>query len=175
MTTWYGFEKKGYSRAPMTPSLRIPDRQFEQSVAKQVNEQLSLPPQEIVPCCIGNQPCKTWVEWSPRLSECEATFIPWGEATDGRFLGVEIGQKDSRIWDGDLNDRHYGRSLISGAMWWSESTKPHINNRQLFAQYLQATRFPDYSPHEKRIDTVGDSYAMLRHKYGPNGIQYTSF
>ena len=91
------------------------------------------------------------------------------------YVDLEIGQKDSRIWVADLNPVHYNRGLISSAEWWPEATKPHIRNRQLFAQYLQSTMYKKSSPNEKRIDRVEDSYAVMRHKFGPNGIQYTSF
>jgi len=175
MSAWYGFNHNPLPHEIMNPSNRIPDAVYDASIITQIKKGFQQPPVKSIQSCVDSPPCKTWVEWQPSYSECPPTWISWGDATNGLVDNVEIGQKDSRIWIGDLSPAHYNRGLVSGAQWWSESTKPHIRNRQMFAQYLQATLYPNSSPHEKRLDSIKDAYPMLLHKYGQNAIQYTSF
>lgn len=175
MTTYYSFQQPIISPDLMDPNHRVPDDRYRASIAGQVRQSLNEPKEEIVPVCTKAPPCKTFISWKPTLSECPTTFMSWHDLTDGKINGVEIGQKDSRIWVSNLDSRKYGRGVISGAEWWSESTQPHIRNRQLFVQYLNSTKYPKSSPHEKRIENVDDTYVMLQHKYGNNAIQYTTF
>jgi len=175
MSAWYGFNHTQFNPSMMDPTKRVPDQAFNFTLTQQAQQAFSTPQEEIVPVCVKEPPCKTWIQWKPQLSECGPTFLSWHQLTDGKVNGYEVGEKDTRIWVANLNPGHYSRGLISSAEWWNESTTPHIRNRQLFAQYLQSTLYPNYSPHEKKINHIGDSYAALRHRFGPNGIQYTSF
>ena len=175
MSAWYGFNKTPLSPEIMNPLGRVPDEAYNFTLAQQAQQVFEAPKEDIVPTCTQNPPCKTWIQWKPQQSECPATFMSWSQLTDGKIKGYEIGEKDTRIWVSNLNALHYGRGLISGAEWWAESTTPHVRNRQLFAQYLQSTLYPNYSPHEKKINNIGDSYAALRHRFGSGAIQYTSF
>lgn len=175
MTTWYGFNHARYGPDPMDPATRVPDARLPNTVAQSVRKQLEIAPEEIIPACVKNPPCKTWIQWKPTLSGCAPTWLSWHDLTNGQIDGVEIGQKDTRIWVSNLSAMQYNRALLDGSQWWAESTQPHIRDRQMFVQYLQSTLFPNMSPHEKQIDRVEDSYAMLRHRYGPNDIQYTTF
>jgi len=176
MSAYYSFQKPLLTSAPMDVRHRVPDNQFKSILAQTMSDELNTPVntyQQNAQTCEYPQPCKTWIQFKPQLSECAATFVSWKDATDGRVDGFEIGQKDSRIWVASLNNLMYRRSMVSGAEWEAESTKPHIRNRQLFAQYLQSTLYPNSSPHEKRIDNINDSYGVLLHRYGKP--QYTSF
>ena len=177
MSAYYSFQKPLLTPAPMDVNHRIPDSRYKSILAQTMADELNTPVpdrgQQIPQTCELPQPCKTWIQFKPELSECPATFVSWKEATNGKVNGFEIGQKDSRIWVASLDDLMYRRSMVSGAIWESESTKPHIRNRQLFAQYLQSTMYPTSSPHEKRIDSIRDSYGVLLHQYGRP--QYTSF
>jgi hypothetical protein len=175
MSAWYGFNRPEYGPDLQDPARRVPDERFAGTVSEQVEFQLTTPQERIIPCCTKPQPCHTWIQWKPQFSECPATFMPWNQLSNGKLTSAEIGQKDTRIWVADLDAMHYARGLLVGAEWWAESTKPHIRNRQQFAQYLQSTLFPSSTPHEKPVDRVEDAYAMLQHKYGPNAILYTTF
>jgi hypothetical protein len=175
MSAYYGFQKPLYSSAPVDVNRRIPDNNFKSILAQTMSDELNTPT-DLYPqpqTCELPQPCKTWIQFKPELSECPASFVSWKDATDGKHIGFEIGQKDSRIWVADLDALMYRRSMVSGAIWEAESTKPHIRNRQIFAQYLQSTLYPNSSPHEKRIEGIRDSYGVLLHQYGKP--QYTSF
>ena len=175
MSVFYGFHHPNLSPSLLNPSQRVPDQAFNYTLQEQAKQVFNSPREEIIPVCVKNPPCKTWIQFEPQLSQCGPTFMSWNQLTDGKVNSVEIGEKDTRIWVADLNAVHYGRGVVSGAQWWAESTGPHVRNRQLFAQYLQSTHYPNYSPHEKKINNVGESYAALKHRFGPNGIQYTSF
>lgn len=173
MSAYYSFDHPLMSTAAMDVTHRSPDSKFGPSLIHDMRKQLSEPSLSETPCCTKPQPCKTWVQWKPELSECPTTFVSWSDATGGKVKGFEIGQKDSRIWVASLDDLHYRRSLVSGALWEAESTRGHIRDRQLFAQYLQSTLYPNSSPDLKRIDNVGESYGVMLHRYGRP--QYTSF
>jgi hypothetical protein len=174
MTAYYGINRPVLSSASMDVTHRVPDSKYSSTLAADMRQQLSTPNEPHMPaCCIDPQPCKTWVQFKPEFSQCPTTFVTWKEATGGQVNGFEIGQKDSRIWVASLNDLQYRRGLVSGAQWEAESTRPHIRNRQIFAQYLQSTLYPNSSPDVKRIDRVADSYGALLHQYGKP--QYTSF
>ena len=175
MSAYYGFQKQLYSAAPMDVNKRIPDNKFKSILAQTMLDELNTPvnPYPQPQTCEFSQPCKTWIQFKPTLSECPASFVSWKDATNGKYTGFEVGQKDSRIWVASLNDLMYRRSMVSGAIWEAESTKPHIRNRQLFAQYLQSTQYPNSSPHEKRVENIRDSYGVILHQYGKP--QYTSF
>lgn len=178
MTTYYSFHPKytDETSSLTDKSRRVPDQYYNQTLANSMQTALQAPPIDIIPCCTKSQPCQTWIEWKPEYSECAPTWISWHDATGGKFNGAEVGSKDSRIWVANLNPEHYWRRTISGAEWWAESTKPHIRNRQMFAQYLQSTLYPNSSPHEKRIDSPNESYAVLsRRLQNSGGIQYTTF
>lgn len=173
MSAYYSFNHPLLSTAAMDVTHRLPDSQYEPSLIHDMRQQLTTSPLNETPCCIRPQPCKTWVQWKPELSECPITYVSWNEATNGKVKGFEIGQKDSRIWVANLDDLKYRRSLVSGAEWPAESTRGHIRDRQLFAQYLQSTLYPNSSPDLKRISNVGESYGAMLHRYGRP--QYTSF
>lgn len=173
MSAYYSFDRPVLSTAAMDVTHRLPDSQLKPSLLQDMRQQLSAPPLDVTPCCTKPQPCKTWVQWKPELSDCPTTYVSWSEATGGKVKGFEIGPKDSRIWVASLNDLQYRRSLVSGAEWAAESTRGHIRDRQLFAQYLQSTRYPNASPDVKRIANVGESYGAISHRYGKP--QYTSF
>jgi hypothetical protein len=175
MTTYHSFQSKEFDREMMDPNQRVEDHQFIPILKSEIQNQFNQPRVEYTNCCTRPQPCHTWIQYKPQLSECPITYLSWAEATHGKVTGAEIGKKDSRIWVADLNPMHYNRALIDGSIWWAESTKPHIRNRQAFAQYLQSTLYPQSSPHEKKISRIEDAYAVLTHKFGPNVIQYTSF
>jgi hypothetical protein len=170
---YYGLNHPLISSAAPEVSHRVPDSQFASSIISDIQKELSTPPQEYTPCCVKPQPCKTWIQWKPELSECPQTFVSWSDATNGKVRGFEVGAKDSRIWVADLDALHYRRSLVSGAEWAAESTQSHIRNRQAFAQYLQSTLYPNSSPDVKRIGRVEDAYGVILHRYG--NPQYTSF
>jgi hypothetical protein len=175
MSAYYSFQKPLLTSAPMDVEHRIPDNNYKSILEHTMADELNTPKNHYsnAQTCEFPQPCKTWIQFKPTLSECAATFVSWKDATNGRVNGFEIGQKDSRIWVASLDDLMYRRSMVSSAQWEAESTKPHIRNRQLFAQYLQSTLYPNSSPHEKRIESIRDSYGVLLHQYGKP--QYTSF
>jgi len=173
MSAYYSFDHPLLSTAAMDVTHRVPDAQFEPTLVQDMRTQLSEPRRPATPCCTQPQPCHTWVQWKPELSECPTTYVSWRDATNNQVKGFEVGQKDSRIWVASLDDLQYRRSLVSGAEWWAPSTQGHIRNRQLFAQYLQSSYYKPSSPDLKRIGNVGESYGVLLHRYGRP--QYTSF
>lgn len=174
MSAYYGFQRPVVSTAPPDVTRRVPDGKFSSTLVADMRAAWETPgPPTVIPTCQSPQPCQTWVQFKPQLSECGPTFVSWREATQGQVPGVEIAPRDSKQWIADLNEMHYRRALVSGAIWEAESTRSHIRNRQLMAQYLQSTLYPQSSPHEKRLDGVRDAYGVLVRQYG--APQYTSF
>lgn len=173
MSAYYSFHHPSYSAAEMDPSRRVPDANFDMSLADKMKQSVNVQPVEYIPTCTKPQPVQTWIQWKDQYSGCAPTWVSWKEATNGQYQGAEVGQKDSRIWVANLNPGHYWRGIITGAEWQAESTQSHIRARTAFAQYLTSTLYPNSSPNEKRIDSPSESYASLVRKYG--APQYTSF
>jgi len=123
-------------------------------------------------CCTKAKPCRTWVNFKPQYAGCGETFMSWDAATNGVVQGCDVAPRDSRLWVADQRPEIYERSLVSGAIWKPEPySRPHA--RQLFVQYLNATKYPDSSPYTKRIDNLSDTYCAIKARYGEP--QYTSF
>jgi hypothetical protein len=170
---YYGLHHPLLSAAIPEVLNRVPDADYKQTIINDIRKQFQEPEIDLTPCCVKSQPCKTWIQWKPELSDCPQTYVSWSEATNGKVHGFEVGQKDSRIWVASLDPMRYNRGILTGARWPAESTQGHIRNRQAFAQYLQSTLYPNASPDLKRIDRVEDSYGVMLHRYGKP--QYTSF
>lgn len=174
MTTHYGFQKTVLGTAPMDVTHRSPPApHLAQSLLHSLKDSLTVPRLHAVPTCVADQPCPTWVQYRPQWSDCAPTFVSWKEVTDNAQPSVELAPRDSRLWVADLNEMHLRRSMLSGAQWEAESTQGHIRNRQLWLQYLHSTLYPQSSPHEKRIDGVGETSAALARRFGPP--QFTTF
>jgi hypothetical protein len=176
MTTYYSFHK-GNDLPPMchNNSNSFYSNQLPSIVSAHIQHELSSPTIPLTLTCTQPPPCQTWVQWKPQYKNLPVSYFSWKDITNGKIDQVEIGKKIPEIWNQDISSVQYQRSLVSGAEWWSESTGKHIHNRPLFTQYLYSSYYPKSSPHEKSIDHIGDSLAVLQHQIGENNIQYTSF
>lgn len=181
MSNYYTFRQKygldGQSPyEPMDSTNAIPGSSFAPSLALDMKHELQKQSSHKKPkhprCCVKPKPCKTWVSFKPEYAGCGDTFVSWSKATDGKYKGCELAPRNARFWVADKRPEIYERSIISGAQWHPEPyAYPHA--RQLFAQFLHSTKYPDSSPNEKRIDSIDDAYCILKKKYGVP--QYTSF
>ena len=169
MTSYRTFSSR-YQTDSSTPISTIQD------LKDQVQTYLTIPPEHKTLHCTTRPVCQAGAQYKPQYSSLPVTFLSWNELSDGKLnKPITIGERDSKIWVADLSAIQYGRQRLIGSEWAAESTLPHIQNRVLFSQYRNATKFPKSSPNEKQIETIQDSYAMLQHHYGPHSIQYTSF
>lgn len=187
MAEYYTFENKyPEGTRPSDPLRALPPTTAQPVLANVMRNTMHKSEEEmknrprIGSCCMGAQPCKTWVSYRPRYAGCGNMWMTWDQATNGKYMSdpdpsmraYEIGEKAEGIWVANLNPVHYHQSLIRGAEWHAEMSD-HPKARQLFAQFISSTLNPQSDPNTKRIDRIADTLPAITCKYGKP--QYTSF
>jgi hypothetical protein len=173
MSQWYGYPIQ-FSISTNTNINQISKKEEMRKELKEIID--SKHEDESCYSCIQFPPCRTQVKWTPQFYKEQnvgTQFINWTELTNGKYNDFEIGHMSHNVLQKDLNENYFNYSRLFGSERPAESVPTSLLNRVQFARFLQSSQFPVYSPHEKRIDSIGDAFGALNIQ--KKHIQFSSF
>ena len=112
-------------------------------------------------CSTEPLPCPMRVAWQSSFTNCPSTFI---EAE-----GCNLYKRDDRLWQRNLHDVMYDRSLLSGEQW---DVFKHYNSRQKFAEFITEDLVNRKAFYEKPIENLEEASCFGHKLLSENTCSY---